>query len=59
MFRWLRRMEAMAAAAAFAEHGEWQTAREILNQSRKRSESRETDRMRKPRQRAREQSYRA
>ncbi len=59
MFRLLRRMEAMAAAVAFAEQGEWRTAEEILNESRKRPKRREDERVRQPRQRARESSYRS
>lgn len=58
MREWLRKLESMAAAAAFGEEGEWQIARSILSGSEKRTGKRETDRVRQPRTRVREQSYR-
>jgi len=59
MLNWLRKLEAMAAAAAFAEEGEWQTARRILHESEKRQTNREARRAKQTRVRIREQSYRA
>jgi hypothetical protein len=58
MREWLRKLEAMAVATAFAEEGEWQMAGKILHESEERTEKRETERARQPRTRAREQSYR-
>jgi hypothetical protein len=58
MGEWLRKLEAMAAAAAFAEEGEWRMARTTLKESQERSSTREADRVKQPRTRAREQSYR-
>lgn len=55
---WMQKLEAMAAAVAFAEEGEWQTARSILNECKKRTARQETDRVKQPRSRGREQSYR-
>jgi len=55
---WLQKLEAMAAAVAFAEEGEWRTARSILNEPKKRIVSEETDRVKQPRRRGREHPYR-
>ncbi|MBI5248330.1 MAG: hypothetical protein HY912_02445 [Desulfomonile tiedjei] len=55
---WIRKLEAIAAAAAFAEQGEWQMARSILHESEKRTAQRQTDRVRQPRTRVRDRSYR-
>ncbi len=56
MRNWLKKLEAMAAAAAFAEEGEWKTASGIYTESSKKrplqSERKTT------RTRVREQSYR-
>lgn len=59
MRTWLRKLEALAVAAAFAEEGEWQAAGSILRESEKRETMRESLRVRQSRTRAREQSYRA
>jgi hypothetical protein len=58
MREWLRKLEAMAVATAFAEEGEWQMAGKILQESEERPEKRETERVSRPRTRVREQSYR-
>lgn len=58
MRQWLRKLEAMATATAFAQAGEWQMARSILNESEKRATDREVSRVRPPRTRVREQSHR-
>jgi hypothetical protein len=59
MRQWLRKLETIAAAAAFAEEGQWKMARDILNEPQKRREKREADRARQARTRVRAQSYRA
>jgi hypothetical protein len=59
MRNWLRKLEAMAAAVAFAEEGEWQMARSILPVSDQRAAKRETDHVKRPRPRMRETPYRA
>lgn len=58
MRNWLRKLEAMAAAIAFAEEGEWRTARSILPVSDQRALRRESDRVKRPRPRVRQTSYR-
>ncbi|MCA1961218.1 MAG: hypothetical protein LDL33_10515 [Desulfomonile sp.] len=58
MFNWLRKLEVMAAAAAFAEEGEWRTARRILQESGKRQINRVARRVIHTRIRAREHPYR-
>jgi hypothetical protein len=49
----------MAAAAAFAEEGEWQMARDILQESERRSVAREAEKKNRRKMRLRERSYRA
>lgn len=55
---WIQKLEAMAAAVTFAERGEWETARTILNESQRRTTQKQTDRIKQPRPRVRSQSYR-
>jgi len=58
MRTWLQKLERMAAAVAFAEEGEWQMARGILQDSEKRPAARDTDRKDRPRPRNRDRSLR-
>jgi hypothetical protein len=58
MRNWIRKLEAMAVAAAFAEEGERQTALSILNESEKRLTQKKSDRIRQPGSRVRDRSYR-
>lgn len=58
MRNWIRKLEAMAAAAAFAEEGERKTALSILNESEKRPTQKKTDRISQPGSRVRDRSYR-
>ncbi len=59
MRTWLQKLERMAAAAAFAEEGEWQMARDILQESERRSVAREAEKKNRRKIRLRERSYRA
>ncbi|MDR3605468.1 MAG: hypothetical protein P4L38_12620 [Syntrophaceae bacterium] len=59
MRTWLQKLERMAAAAAFAEEGEWQMARDILQESERRSVAREAEKKNRRKIRLREPSYRA
>ena len=59
MRTWLQKLERMAAAAAFAEEGEWQMARDILQESERRSVVREAEKKNRRKIRLRERSYRA
>jgi hypothetical protein len=59
MRTWLQKLERMAAAAAFAEEGEWQMARDILQESERRSVAREAEKKNRRKTRLRERSYRA
>ncbi len=58
MSTWLKKLRVMAAAVAFAEEGEWQTAAEILRTVNKRPARRDSERKSQPRTRPREHSYR-
>lgn len=57
MRSWLKRFEVMAAAVAFAEEGEWQEARGILNETRRKPQLQEQKRKQSG-IRVREHSYR-
>lgn len=59
MRTWLQKLEKMAAAAAFAEEGEWQMARDMLQESERRSVAREAEKKNRRKTRLRERSYRA
>ncbi len=59
MRTWLQKLERMAAAAAFAEEGEWQMARDILQESERRSVAREAEKKNRRKIRLRDRSYRA
>lgn len=59
MRNWLKKFEAVAVAAAFAEEGQWMTALGVLDEHDDRKANRESDRKRRPVSRTREQSYRA
>lgn len=59
MRNWLRRFEAAAVAAAFAEEGQWMTALSVLDEHEDRKADRDSDRTRRPHSRTREHSYRA
>lgn len=58
MKSWRQRLEAMAVAVAFAEAGEWQTARDLVGEADRLPEKKEVERKKAPRTRVREQSYR-
>jgi hypothetical protein len=58
MKNWRRKLEAMAVAVAFAEAGEWQTARTVMEEADRRLDKKPAERKQAPRPRAREQSYR-
>jgi hypothetical protein len=58
MFGWIRKLEAMAAAVAFAEQGEWRMAGSILEESKLRTTQKRKERITPPRSRVRDQSYR-
>ncbi|AFM23442.1 hypothetical protein [Desulfomonile tiedjei] len=57
MRNWLKRFEVMAAAVAFAEEGEWQEARGILNETQRKPQLQDQKR-KQPGIRVREHSYR-
>jgi hypothetical protein len=57
MRTWFEKLQRMAAATAFAEMGEWQTARGIMEESDKRSTARDIERKSQPKTRLRERSY--
>jgi hypothetical protein len=59
MKRWFQRFEAMAAAAAFAEAGEWEFAQEIMRRPAKQSSSRAVKRSDQTRPRSERTGYRA
>ncbi len=59
MRTWLQKLERMAAAAAFAEEGEWQMARDVIQESEKRPVARNTDKKSQRKIRMKERSYRA
>jgi hypothetical protein len=58
MRSWLRRFEMIAAAVAFAEEGEWQEARGILNETQRKSQL-QNHKRKQSGIRVREHSYRA
>jgi hypothetical protein len=58
MKSWRQKLEAMAVAVAFAEAGEWQMARDLVEEGDRRLEKKEVERKKAPRTRVREQSYR-
>ncbi|MBI4964039.1 MAG: hypothetical protein HY913_12240 [Desulfomonile tiedjei] len=58
MKSWRKKLEAMAAAVAFAEAGEWQTARTVLEEADRLRGRKEPELKKAPRPRVREQSYR-
>jgi len=58
MLSWIRKLEAMAAAVAFAEQGEWLMASSILDESKQRTIHERKERVTPPRPRVRDQSYR-
>ena len=53
----LQKLERMMAAGAFAEAGEWPTARSIMEESDRRPAARKIERTNQPKARARERSY--
>jgi hypothetical protein len=57
MRTWFEKLQRMAAATAFAEMGEWQTAKGIMEESDKRSTERDVERKSQPKTRLRERSY--
>ncbi len=57
MRTWLQKLEKMAAAAAFAEEGEWQMARGVLQEPERRPVAREAEKKNQPKARIRERSY--
>ncbi len=59
MRTWFQKLERMAAAAAFAEEGEWQMARDVLQESGKRPAARDSEKQKQRKIRLRERSYRA
>jgi hypothetical protein len=52
MKKWFRKFEAMAAAVAFTDVGEWDTAREIIERSERRAIPRPAKRSEQRRKRA-------
>jgi hypothetical protein len=58
MLSWIRKLEAMATAVAFAEQAEWRMASSILEESKRRTTQKRKERVTPPRSRARDQSYR-
>ncbi len=59
MRTWLQKLERMAAAAAFAEEGEWQMARDVLQESIKRPSARDSEKQNQRKIRMRAHSFRA
>ncbi len=57
MRTWFQKLERMAAAAAFAEEGEWRTARSVMEESEKRAPARDVEHRNQPKTRLRERSY--
>ena len=55
---WLKKLGVMAAATAFAEEGEWETALNVLNRRGKMPVQRRNERLRQPGKRVRDQLYR-
>ena len=58
MRNWLRKLEAMAAAVAFAEEGEWRMAESIIENAEPKREKKSAELSQRRDQRARKQSYR-
>lgn len=58
MQNWLRKLERIATAAAFAEEGEWRMAGKILDENEKRPAKRRSETLRRPQARAADQPYR-
>lgn len=52
MRKWFRKFEAMAAAVAFTDAGEWDTAREIIERSERRPNQRPAKRSEQRQKRA-------
>ncbi len=59
MRTWREKFQAMAMAVAFAEEGEWETARSFLEEPRSRTQDRPADLKKRPERRLRQDSYRA
>ncbi len=59
MRNWLKKLELMAAAVAFAEEGEWKTAESILEGAEPKRMKKGADVPKRRDQRARKPSYRA
>jgi hypothetical protein len=59
MRTWREKFQAMAMAVAFAEEGEWETARNFLKEPRSRTQGRTADLKKRPERRLRQDSYRA
>jgi hypothetical protein len=57
MRTWFEKLQRIAAASAFAEMGEWQTARGIMEESDKRLPARDVERKSQSKTRLRERSY--
>jgi hypothetical protein len=59
MRTWRERFQAMAMAVAFAEQGEWETARSFQKETRPRANDRAADLKKRPEKRVRQHSYSA
>jgi hypothetical protein len=58
MRNWLRKLEAMAVAAAFAEEGEWKMAESVMEDAEPKRAKNSAELSQRRDQRARKQSYR-
>jgi hypothetical protein len=58
MRNWVRKLEAMAAAVAFAEQGEWQAAQDIVQDGELKRASRVDELSKRPDRTARRPAYR-